>query len=115
MENSPSLYAQASAAAGRGDKLAARRLLDELIINEPNNEQAWLLLAEVVDDLNEVSDCLQHALAIDPQNQAALHKYGQLLRQHQKLVELDPAIVKAKKDELAERKQKLRRRKKLRR
>jgi len=49
MENSPSLYTRASEAVGRGDKLAAKNLLDELVFNEPGNEQAWLLLAEVVE------------------------------------------------------------------
>ena len=88
MENDLSLYAQASAAAGRGNKLAAESLLDELVVTDPGNEQAWLLLAEVVDDLNEVSDCLQHALAIDPQNQAVLQKYGELHYRHPELVEL---------------------------
>ena len=75
MEDSSSLYARASEAAERGDKLTAKNLLDELIFNEPNNEQAWLLLAGVVEDLNEVSDCLQHALAINPQDQVAQQKY----------------------------------------
>jgi len=75
MEDSPSLYARASEAAGHGDKLTAKNLLDELIFNEPNNEQAWLLLSGVVDDANEVSDCLQHALAINPQDQVAQQKY----------------------------------------
>ena len=75
MENHSSLYTQASAAAARKDKLAAKKLLDELIFHEPGNEQAWLLLADMVDNINEESDCLQHALAIDPENQVARQKY----------------------------------------
>ena len=75
MDDSSSLYVRASEAAGRGDKLTAKNLLDELMLNDPNNEQAWLLLSDLVEDLNEVADCLQHALAINPQDQVARQKY----------------------------------------
>jgi hypothetical protein len=91
MENSQTLFARANEAAGRKDKPTARKLLDELIFFEPGNEEAWLLLSKVVDDLNEVSDCLQHVLAINPNNQAARQKYDDLLRRHPNLAELDPA------------------------
>ena len=91
METNPSLYAQASAAAARKDKPAARKLLDRLIFNEPNNEQAWLLLADMVDDINEESDCLQHVLAINPLNPVAQQKYDNLLHHHPNLSKLDPA------------------------
>jgi len=97
MVDSPSLYTRASEAAARGDKLTAKNLLDELIFNEPGNEQAWLLLSGVVEDLNEVCDCLQHALAINPQDQAAQQKYDELLRRVPELAELDPAKVAATK------------------
>jgi len=56
MDNSQSLFARASAAAGSGNKLTAERLLDELVVTDPDNEQVWLLLAKVFDDMNEVSD-----------------------------------------------------------
>jgi len=91
------LYAQASAAAAGGDKVTAKNLLDELIFNEPDNEQAWLLLADIVEDLNEISDCLQHALAINPHDQVAQKKYADLLRRVPELAELDPAMVAAAK------------------
>jgi hypothetical protein len=91
MQNNSSLYAQASAAAARKDKLTAKKLLDVLIFNEPGNEQAWLLLVEMVDDINEESDCLQHALALNPLDPAAQQKYDELLHRHPKLAELDPA------------------------
>ena len=74
MGNNPSLYDQACEAAGRGDKLAAESLLDELVVTQPDNERAWLLLAEVVGDRNEVCDCLQHVLVINPQNLVARQK-----------------------------------------
>jgi len=105
MEDSPSLYTRASEAAARGDKLTAKNLLDELIFNEPGNKQAWLLLSGVVEDLNEVSDCLQHALAINPQDQVAQQKYDDLLRRVPELAELDPVkVAAAKKAEEAKKK-----------
>jgi len=90
MEDSQTLFARATAAVGRKDKPSARKLLDELIFFEPENEEAWLLLSKVVDDLNEVSDCLQHVLALNPNNQAARQKYDDLLSRHPHLAELDP-------------------------
>jgi len=101
MEDSPSLYTRASEAPARGYKLTAKNLLDELIFNEPDNEQAWLLLSGVVEDLNEVCDCLQHALAINPQDQVAQQKYDELLRRVPELAELDPAKVEEAKKKAA--------------
>jgi len=99
MEDNPSLFARASEAVTRGDKLTARKLLDELVFNEPGNEQAWLLLAQLVDDQNEECDCLQHVLALNPKNTAAQQKYDDLLRRFPELAELDPVKVAAAKAE----------------
>ena len=95
MADSNPLYAQASAAAAGGDKVTARNLLDELIFNNSENEQAWLLLADMVEDLNEVYDCLQHVLALNPQNQAARQKLEALLIRVPELGELNPAKEQA--------------------
>ena len=35
-----------------GDKAGAKRTLDEIILRNPRNEQAWELLSEVVDNPN---------------------------------------------------------------
>jgi len=102
MADSNPLYAQASQAAASGDKVAARSLLDELIFEQPDNEQAWLLLADMVEDLNEVYDCLQHVLAINPQNQAARQKLDALLKRVPELAELDPDKEKAEAAKKAE-------------
>ncbi len=91
MQDRQTLFTRASEALTRKDKPTARKLLDELIFFEPDNEEAWLLLSKVVDHLNEVSDCLQHVLALNPHNQAARQKYDELLRRHPHLAELDPA------------------------
>lgn len=95
MADSNPLYARASQAAASGDKTTARGWLDELIVDEPDNAQAWLLLADMVEDLNEVYDCLQHVLALNPQNQAARQKLEALLIRIPELAELDPAKEQA--------------------
>ena len=102
MADSNPLYAQASQAAASGDKVTARSLLDELIFEQPDNEQAWLLLADMVEDLNEVYDCLQHVLAIDPHNQAARQKLEELLIRVPELADLDPDKEKAEAAKKAE-------------
>ena len=101
MGDNSSLFAKASEAAARGDKLTAKNLLDELVFSEPNNELAWLLLAEVVEDSHEECDCLQHVLAINPKNTAARQSYDDLLRRFPVLWELDPVKIAADKAEKA--------------
>ena len=91
MENDQTLFSRASKAAASNDRPAARKLLDELIFFEPDNAEAWLLLSKVVDDLNEVSDCLQHVLALNPNHPVARQKYDVLLNHHPTLARLDPA------------------------
>ena len=95
MADSNPLYERASQAAASGDKVAARGWLDELIVDQPDNAPAWLLLADMVEDLNEVYDCLQHVLAIDPHNQAARQKLEALLIRVPELADLDPAKEQA--------------------
>jgi hypothetical protein len=68
MDDAQSLLAEAKAAMERGDDAHAQRLLDELVSVQPKSEQAWLLLAKVVEHENERADCLEQALAINPDN-----------------------------------------------
>ncbi len=91
MQDRQTLFTRASEALTRKDKPTARKLLDELIFFEPDNAEAWLLLSKVVDHLNEVSDCLQHVLALNPNHPVARQKYDELLRRHPNLARLDPA------------------------
>jgi tetratricopeptide (TPR) repeat protein len=60
------------------ERQEARERLDAIIVTEPNNESAWLQLAEVVDYPNEAVNCLEQALAINPNNIAASQKLKQL-------------------------------------
>jgi hypothetical protein len=59
----------AIAAIKTGDKSTGSRLLNELLLDNPKNESAWIWLATCVDDVNMKLDCLKKAHAINPDNQ----------------------------------------------
>lgn len=67
---STNLLINAKKAIDRGDKIRARFLLRDLIITDPGNEQAWLLLARVVEKRNQTIDCLERAYQINPKNRS---------------------------------------------
>lgn len=58
-------------AARRGDRIAARRLLQGVISEDRNNEVAWMWMASVVDTDAERRSCLEKALQINPNNDRA--------------------------------------------
>jgi tetratricopeptide (TPR) repeat protein len=59
------------AALRAGDKAKARQLLAGAIQKEPHNAQAWLWLSGAVNNDKERLECLNRALAIDPNNKSA--------------------------------------------
>ena len=67
---STNLLINAQKAINRGDKTRARFLLRDLLIKDPGNEQAWLLLARVVEKRNQTIDCLERAYQINPKNRS---------------------------------------------
>ncbi len=72
------LLARAKQRLKEGDKDIARQILDKLLMEDPRNEQAWMLLADAVLFDNERLDCLAQVLAINPNNQAARDRYNWL-------------------------------------
>ena len=52
----------------RGEIVTARRLVAQVLLADPVNEQAWLLMARLVNNRDQVIDCLEHALKINPTN-----------------------------------------------
>ena len=70
-EDISALLREGISAARAGDKTRAKRLLLEVTERDERNEQAWLWLSGVVDDLEEMRICLENVLAINPQNQRA--------------------------------------------
>lgn len=59
------------AAARRGDKATARRLLDQVVQSDPRNELAWMWLASVSATVAERREALERVLRINPDNQRA--------------------------------------------
>jgi hypothetical protein len=54
-----------------GDKEAGKRLLAEVIRNDPNDETAWLWMSSVIDSDEHRRTCLERVLAINPRNETA--------------------------------------------
>ena len=73
-----SLLEQGIAALNAGRKTDGQKLLVQLLRVEPGNEAAWLLLSEVVENRNELVDCLVQVVTINHQNQTALEKLKQI-------------------------------------
>ena len=65
------LLAQGIAAARAGDKNTARRLLTQVIQDDPGSEAAWLWLSSVLDTPQGRTFCLRQVLALNPRNQTA--------------------------------------------
>ncbi len=66
-----SLLAQGILAARAGEKSTARRLLSQVIQEDPNSEAAWLWLSSVLDTPQGRAHCLRQVLALNPRNQTA--------------------------------------------
>jgi hypothetical protein len=62
---------QGIAAAQRGDKMTARRLLQQVLTEDRNSELGWMWMAMVVESLDERRACLERALQINPNNARA--------------------------------------------
>jgi tetratricopeptide (TPR) repeat protein len=58
-------------AAKAGEKDKARRLLEQVVEADPDNETAWLWLSAVLETRVERIRCLETALEINPANQDA--------------------------------------------
>jgi hypothetical protein len=76
------LFSEAQQAARRGDRAVAYRLMCQTLIDDPTNVPAWLAMSQLVDDLPRQRECLERALALDPNSQPAREALEQLrLRQ----------------------------------
>ncbi len=51
-----------------GETSVARRLVARALLANPADEQAWLLMARLADTREQVIDCLEHALRLNPAN-----------------------------------------------
>jgi hypothetical protein len=78
MTDNQNLFDQAVAAAKQKDFATARTLLKQLLKQEPNNLDAWLLGAYVVESRSDAIRCYERALQIDPQHAYAKQKLAEL-------------------------------------
>jgi len=69
---------QARQAFQGGDRERAIGLLATVVRSEPNNEEGWKLLAEVVEEPDRKLYCLQQVVRINPQNREAHWQLVQL-------------------------------------
>lgn len=65
-----------------GDRDRGKRLLAEVLIQDPGQEVAWLLMAEIVDYDEHRRYCLEQVLRLNPSNQLARDRLGALQRDH---------------------------------
>jgi peptide/nickel transport system permease protein len=71
---------EAQQAMQRGERIRARNLLSQILITDHHNEQAWLMMARLVDTEQQVIDCLEWVLKINPQNTSAREAVNTLKR-----------------------------------
>ncbi len=85
-------YMLAKLALEQGDRFQAREHLSNLLNEDPDNLEYWLLMSTVVESNKERIYCLNKVLALDPKNpEAAL---GMILFGGQHPADLRPAAIK---------------------
>ena len=62
----------ANASIESGNKRLGRQLLAQVILEEPNNESAWIAMSELVVSEKKKRVCLEQVLKINPNNQQAI-------------------------------------------
>lgn len=67
MDALPRIWRQAQI----GDRVGARRELVNILRTDPENAQAWLLMAALLEDPAQQADCCRKVLALDPENRRA--------------------------------------------
>lgn len=84
------LMTQARHAFEQGRLEDAQGILVNVVIHEPVNDDAWLMLAETIQDPARKMDCLEKARRIDPRNPATLRAIQAL---ESGVVEAAPKLV----------------------
>jgi len=85
-----SVYDQAYAAVKNGEYAFARRLLTQLLKQEPNHLNAWLLASYAMETRADAIRCLERGLQIDPANEHAKKRLV-LLQEKTPVHEIDPS------------------------
>ena len=74
----PKAFQEAIQAARQGDRQLAFRLMRQALIENPGYVPAWLWMSRLVDDRAQQRECLQRALALDPNCTAAYNELENL-------------------------------------
>lgn len=72
------LIQQALTEAKKGNKEGSKKILSQIVNQEPKNVRAWYLLSQVIDDKEQKIFCLQKILIIQPENQQIKELLAQL-------------------------------------
>ena len=82
------LLKKANSAAIAGERQTAREMLDEIMHQMPELEEAWILKAYLMDDFYSKIDCYEKVLMLNPENDAAQAGLASLKALIQKTSEL---------------------------
>ena len=85
-------YLLARLAIEQGDRFQAKTLLSELLNEDQNNIEYWLLMSIVVNSKKERVYCLKKVIALDPRNQDA--RLGLILCGALDPGDVQPAVIK---------------------
>jgi hypothetical protein len=69
---------QAILAIKANDKKRGKRLLKQVLASDPNNEQAWGMLVDLVEHDSQRRSCLERIVAINPHNLTAQRRLADL-------------------------------------
>lgn len=78
--NSPvdDLIRQAIEAGKSGDKESAKKLLSQVVRQDPKNARAWYLLSQVIDEEVQRIYCLEKASELDPENLRVVQRFERI-------------------------------------
>ena len=71
MNDASELIKQALADAKSGNKARAKKILAQMVIQEPGNAQAWYVLSRLVEEKEQIIYCLNQVLKNMPNNSQA--------------------------------------------
>jgi hypothetical protein len=71
METTQQRFQQAVQILKRGERENARRILRQILLDEPTYAPAWLWMSALVEDSNQQRECLLRTLELDPDNESA--------------------------------------------
>src|SRR5689334_18526232 len=62
---------QAITLSKNGDRTGARRLISGVLKDDPRNADAWVVMAQIVEDRSEAIACVKKALSFRPDDEHA--------------------------------------------